>query len=53
MNQSLIKELQQEYKELLIKNSKYQNGDDDYALSTAELSIMRALSVILADLKSK
>ena len=39
------------YKLVLEKNHKYQMGDDDFAPSTEELAIIRALRVILNDLK--
>ena len=48
---SLRDNLINHYNALLTKNHKYQMGDDDYGLSTSELTICRALTVILNDLK--
>jgi hypothetical protein len=43
----------EEYRILLNKNYKYQMGDDDYSLTTQELTICRAVQAILNDLDIK
>jgi len=51
--ESLRDDLRKYYESLLIKDREYQMGDDDYALSTEELTICRALTTILNNLKKK
>lgn len=51
-NQALRELLINHYKDIIIKDYKFKMGDDDYEPSSMkELAIIRALDIILADLK--
>lgn len=45
-------QLTHQYKELLMKDFKYQCGNDEYGLTTAECEKVEALKIILNDLKT-
>jgi hypothetical protein len=49
----IIDAIKTEYSELLLKNYKYQMGDDDYALTTYEYTLVKAVQAILNDLNNR
>ena len=48
----LTESLQDHYQTVLIKNHKYQMGDDDFQPTTEEMKIINALKVIIKDLNA-
>lgn len=49
---NLKKGLQEKYKGLLIRHSKYMNGDDNYELSTDDNKLVQAVLLIIRNLNS-
>jgi hypothetical protein len=49
----IINAIREEYSDLLVKNYKYQMGDDDYQLSTNEYTLVKAVQAILNDLNNR
>lgn len=50
LTKSLMHKLTDHYRELMVKNYKYQMGDDDFEPTTKEYQLMTALSEIFANL---
>jgi hypothetical protein len=52
-NTALITTLAEKYDKLLMKNYKYQMGDDDYQLSTYEKKLNDSIQFIINDLRNQ